>query len=133
MINEYLRVFRAFTDENRVRILELLSGGEQCACILLEELKISQPTLSYHMKILCDSGLVKSRRAGKWNYYSINQDGCEYAGRLLQAIGKRKRESMLRIMGHMYRFLRRIGALLEQKAALEKNSACACCSLQNTW
>ncbi len=86
MNGEYLRVFRAFSDERRVRILELLSQGEQCACRLLEELDISQPTLSYHMKLLCASGIVKSRTVGPWKYYSIDAEGCAYAQRLLQAL-----------------------------------------------
>ena len=64
-------VFKALSDENRIRILKLLRGGEKCACKLLEELSISQPTLSHHMKILCDSGLVTGRREGKWMHYSI--------------------------------------------------------------
>jgi ArsR family transcriptional regulator len=90
MGNEWIRVFRAFTDENRVRVLELLCEGEQCACVLLDDLQISQPTLSHHMKILCQSGVVKARRAGKWQYYSIDPDGCAYAKRLLAALAKRK-------------------------------------------
>ena len=52
MNSDYLRVFRAFSDERRLRVLELLTQGEQCVCVLLEELDISQPTLSYHMKML---------------------------------------------------------------------------------
>ena len=64
-------VFKALSDENRIRILKLLHGGEKCACKLLEELNISQPTLSHHMKILCDSGLVTGRREGKWTHYAI--------------------------------------------------------------
>ena len=104
MLNEYIRVFRAFTDENRVRILQLLCDGEQCACILLKELKISQPTLSHHMKILCNSGIVKSRRVGKWNYYSINCSGCAYARRLLEAIIKHNMDNVLRIALYVQRF-----------------------------
>ena len=52
-------VFKAFCDENRIKILQLLSHGEKCACKLLEELNVTQPTLSHHMKILCDSGIVE--------------------------------------------------------------------------
>ena len=128
MRSEYVRVFRAFTDENRIRVLEILSEGEQCACILLDELKISQPTLSYHMKILCESGILKSRRVGKWNYYSINADGCEYAGSLLNAIVKHNMEGTLRIMLYAYRFLRCAGTLSRREAIVERNSACACCA-----
>lgn len=72
-------IFKAFCDENRVRILKLLDSGEKCACNLLEELEITQPTLSHHMKILCDSDIVVSRKAGKWMYYSISAEGVEYA------------------------------------------------------
>ena len=86
MTSDYLRVFRAFSDERRLRVLELLSQGEQCACTLLEDLDISQPTLSYHMKILCQSGIVKERPVGPWKYYSIDGEGCAYAQKLLQAL-----------------------------------------------
>ena len=86
MNREYLRVFRAFSDEKRIRVLELLSEGEQCACVLLEKLDISQPTLSYHMKILRESGIVKERPVGPWKYYSIDSEGCTYAQKLLQAL-----------------------------------------------
>ena len=55
-------IFKAFCDENRIRILKLLETGEKCACKLLEELDITQPTLSHHMKILCDSGVVMRRK-----------------------------------------------------------------------
>ena len=72
-------VFKAFCDENRVRILNLLRGGEKCACRLLEEMSISQPTLSHHMKILCDSGIVVGRKEGKWMHYSISAEGVRIA------------------------------------------------------
>ena len=86
MNSDYLRVFRAFSDERRLRVLELLMNGEQCACVLLQELDISQPTLSYHMKILCQSGIVKERPVGPWKYYTIDAEGCAYAQKLLQAL-----------------------------------------------
>ncbi len=82
------RVFKAFCDENRLRILELLQTGEKCACKLLEDLKIGQSTLSHHMKILCDSGVVNARKEGKWTHYSINEEGSAYAGELLSKITK---------------------------------------------
>ena len=72
---EMVCIFKALSDENRIRILRLLKGGEKCACKLLEELNISQPTLSHHMKILCDAGIVSGRREGKWTHYSICCEG----------------------------------------------------------
>jgi ArsR family transcriptional regulator, arsenate/arsenite/antimonite-responsive transcriptional repressor len=65
-------VCKALGDANRMQIVQLLTGGELCACKLLEQFSITQPTLSHHMKILCDCGLVDSRRDGKWTYYSLN-------------------------------------------------------------
>lgn len=86
MASEYketARVFKAFCDENRLQILELLQSGEKCACKLLDDLKISQSTLSHHMKILCDAGIVQGRKDGKWVHYSINPAGAERAVQLL--------------------------------------------------
>ena len=80
------RVFKAMCDPNRVRILELLQTGEVCACALLEQLEISQPTLSHHMKILCDSGLVTGRKEGKWMHYSISEEGRGQALALLERL-----------------------------------------------
>ena len=68
-------IFKALGDENRIRILKLLHSGEKCACKLLEELNISQSTLSHHMKILCDAGIVTGRKEGKWMHYSICCEG----------------------------------------------------------
>ena len=76
-------IFKAFCDENRIKILRLLSSGEKCACILLEDLQITQPTLSHHMKILCDSGVVTGKKEGKWMHYSISEDGAKAAGKYL--------------------------------------------------
>ena len=77
------RVFKAFCDENRLMILEMLQNGEKCACVLLEKLNIVQSTLSHHMKILVESGIVSARKEGKWTYYSISPDGVIVAKDLL--------------------------------------------------
>ncbi len=83
---EHARVFKAFCDEKRLRILELLQSGEKCACVLMEQLDMPQSTLSYHMKILCDSGIVDSRPEGKWTYYKISEKGSNEAIVLLKEI-----------------------------------------------
>lgn len=80
------RIFKAFCDPNRLTILGLLQSGEMCACKLLEELHIGQPTLSHHMKILCDAEIVIGRKEGKWTYYSFNPEGVEKARKLLETI-----------------------------------------------
>ena len=75
MKNEYIEqanIFKSLSESNRLMILDMLSCGEICACKILEKLNITQPTLSHHMKILCDCGLVNGRRDGKWMHYSLN-------------------------------------------------------------
>ena len=79
-------VFKALGDVNRIRILKLLRNGEKCSCKLLEALEISQPTLSHHMKILCDAEIVKGRRDGKWVHYSINCEGAGFVRDMLMEI-----------------------------------------------
>lgn len=79
-------LFKALGDENRIHILKLLRNGEKCACKLLEELNISQPTLSHHMKILCDAGIVTGRREGKWMHYSICCEGVKCIRTVLQEL-----------------------------------------------
>ena len=66
-------IFKALADETRVKITEMLVGGERCACKILENLEITQPTLSYHMRILCESGIVIGRKDGAWMFYRLNQ------------------------------------------------------------
>ncbi len=63
---------KALSDDNRLRIVQLLTQGEKCGCELLKAFKITQPTLSHHMQILAACGLVQVRKAGKWNHYSLN-------------------------------------------------------------
>lgn len=72
--SENVGLFKALADTNRLMIVDMLSCGELCACKILEKFHITQPTLSHHMKILCDCGLVKGRKEGKWMYYSLNNE-----------------------------------------------------------
>lgn len=83
---EHAKIFKAFCDDKRLRILELLRGGEKCACVLLEQLELGQSGLSYHMKILVESGVVESRQEGKWTHYKISEKGSSYAGTLLKEL-----------------------------------------------
>ena len=69
---DYAPVFKALGDTTRLKIIEMLSCGELCACDILACFEITQPTLSYHMKILTECGLVISRKEGSWMHYSNN-------------------------------------------------------------
>jgi len=83
---EQARVFKAFCDENRLRILELLRGGEKCACVLIDKLGMGQSAISYHMKILVESGIVESRQEGKWTHYKLSEQGTKQAAELLKKL-----------------------------------------------
>ena len=85
-------MFKAFCDENRLQIISILQGGEKCACKLLDEMQITQPTLSHHMKILCDSGVVNGRKEGKWMYYSISEEGLNTVISVVEELKKKLRK-----------------------------------------
>ena len=83
---ENAKVFRALCDPKRLAILEQLRSGEKCACVLQEPMELTQSGLSYHMKILCESGIVQSRQEGKWTHYRLSQAGLERAMTLLASL-----------------------------------------------
>ena len=74
------KILKALSDPNRLKIIDILSCGERCACDILEHFDFTQPTLSHHMKVLMECGLVKSRKEGTWNHYKLDK---ENANRLL--------------------------------------------------
>jgi ArsR family transcriptional regulator len=80
------KVFKALCDPRRLAILERLRSGEKCVCMLQEDMEIGQSGLSYHMKILCDSGIVESRQEGKWTHYHLSDTGRERALQLLRQL-----------------------------------------------
>ena len=79
------KLFKALSDENRLQILAQLNNEEKCACVLLEKLAISQPTLSHHMRILAEARLVECRKEGKWMYYSLRRGAEEEMAGLIKA------------------------------------------------
>jgi len=71
MNNDYdnnAKIFKALSDPSRVKIIDILSCGERCACEILEHFDFTQPTLSHHMKVLMKCGLVESREEGLWSH-----------------------------------------------------------------
>ena len=93
-LNDYysnnVNLFKALSDTKRLMVVDMLSCGELCACDILEKFNITQPTLSHHMRILCECGLVKSRKDGKWTYYSLNREVVENFKEFLCFITKDK-------------------------------------------
>ncbi|MEE3453627.1 ArsR/SmtB family transcription factor [Dialister sp.] len=71
---EFATIFKALSDETRLHVVDMLSCREMSACDILTNFTLSQSTLSYHMKILIEAGVVNARRDGLWTKYSINDD-----------------------------------------------------------
>lgn len=86
LMDKKAEVFKALSDKNRLLIVDMLSCGELCNCDIMEELELTQPTISHHIKILQHAGLIFSRKEGKWIYYSLNKknfdDLCNFISRL---------------------------------------------------
>lgn len=74
---EYRTVFKALSDEIRLKIVDMLSEREMCGNEILEQFTITQPTLSYHMRILTSSGIVSGQKRGSWIYYSLQPQRLE--------------------------------------------------------
>lgn len=89
---DYVQVLKALSDETRLKIVDMLSCGELCACDILEEFSITQPTLSYHMKILSDCGLVNGVRDRSWVRYTLNKENADNAMSFLKDITSDKKD-----------------------------------------
>lgn len=86
--HKFDNLLKIICDESRLTILEQLQNDEKCACQLLDTLDIGQSTLSHHMKILCDSGIVQSYKQGKWTHYFIRQENIGIIKDFLDIVSK---------------------------------------------
>lgn len=91
---DIVRIFKALGDENRIKIISLLGSNEVCACSLLENLCIGQSTLSHHMKILTDAGIVSVRKEGRWMYYKISYNIIPVLEKFIEDISKNNNGSI---------------------------------------
>lgn len=71
-VRELLNIFKALSDETRLKMLKIMDKGEICVCDLVSVLNVSQPKISFHLNVLKGAGLIKARKHGKWVHYSIN-------------------------------------------------------------
>lgn len=82
-------VFKALADPNRLRLLSIVkseASGESCVCDLTEPLDLGQPTVSHHLKILVDAGLLHREKRGTWAYYSLVPGALEQTAGLLASL-----------------------------------------------
>jgi ArsR family transcriptional regulator len=72
-MNELTSIFKALSDETRLRIIKLLERGELCVCDIVAALDMVQPKVSFHLGTLKEAGIIKDRKQGKWIHYSLNE------------------------------------------------------------
>ena len=72
-MQQLLPVFKALSDETRLRILSLMKEGEICVCDIAETLNMTQPNISFHLSMLKEAGLIKDRKNGRWIHYSLDE------------------------------------------------------------
>jgi len=82
-MKEFIKVMKALSDPNRVKLLKILQEKELCVCEIQAALGIAQPTVSKHLKILEHAGLVKRKKEGLWVNYYLSNGGSPYAATLL--------------------------------------------------
>lgn len=83
---DYARILKALGEPTRLQIMDMISCGELCACIIQEKFNITQPTLSHHMKVLCDAGLAVARKEGKWTHYAVNKEAVHELGGFIEML-----------------------------------------------
>lgn len=81
-----LYLLKVLADENRIKIIQLLVKGESCSCELIDQLPISQPTLSYHLKTLGDSGIITSKKDGNRVNHTVNKDVLIDLGKFIESL-----------------------------------------------
>lgn len=89
---EKAEIFKVLSDSNRLQIIDMLSCGEMCVCKILEKFDITQPTLSHHLKVLADNGIVTSRKEVNWIHYKLNDEKMKEITEFLQFISNDKKD-----------------------------------------
>lgn len=89
---EKAEIFKVLSDSNRLQIIDMLSCGEMCVCKILEKFDITQPTLSHHLKVLADNGIVTSRKEANWIHYKLNDEKMKEITEFLRFISNDKKD-----------------------------------------
>lgn len=90
VFERHAKLFHALSDARRLRIIDLLRGGERCVCDLQADLECAQSLLSFHLKTLREASLVTARKDGRWAYYALAADGMLHAEQAISALGRPK-------------------------------------------
>ena len=114
-----LQVFRALSDETRLRILKLLEHGELCVCDIVAAFDTIQPRVSFHLATLKAAGFVKDRKEGKWMHYRLDDSDLFKRMLLLSVIQKIPEESISEDLERLEEFLKTKGQAVTRKRCCE--------------
>ncbi|MDR7857360.1 metalloregulator ArsR/SmtB family transcription factor [Tissierella sp.] len=95
---ESAKILKVISDSKRLKIIDILSCGELCACDILDHFDFTQPTLSHHMKVLADASLVNVRKDGLWSYYSLDVDKCNDLIEILKGVFNESEECVCKVV-----------------------------------
>jgi len=123
-MEELLRIFKALSDETRLRIVKLLEKGELCVCDIVAALDIVQPKASFHLGVLKDAGLIQDRREGKWMHYRIHDSDVFRRMLILTTLEKVPERIMVEDKKRLAAFRKSRGAAL---ALQESGIGASCC------
>ncbi|NWF97365.1 MAG: metalloregulator ArsR/SmtB family transcription factor [Nitrospirae bacterium] len=122
-MQDLLNIFRALSDETRLRILKLLEKGELCVCDIVAALDIIQPKVSFHLSILKEAGLIKDRKQGKWVHYKIDDSDFFRRFLLLSALERISEELVKEDIIRLKEFLK----IKNQKSCKYQSLEALCC------
>ena len=125
-MEELAGIFKALSDETRLRIVELLENGELCVCDIVAALDIAQPKASFHLGVLKQSGLIADRKEGKWTHYRIHDGDVFRRMLILTTLEKVPKKSMSEEYRRLNGFRKKRGA----KPALQGSAAKAGCCVR---
>ena len=120
-----LTVFKALSDETRLRILKLLERGELCVCDIVTVLDMIQPNVSFHLGVLKEAGLIKDRRQGKWIHYRIDDSDMFHRFLVLSTL---ERIPAASVVGESRRLANFLKAKKEKGSVVTLQKRTACCS-----
>lgn len=115
-MKDFIKTMKALSDPNRVKVVKLLDRKELCVCEITEALQMAQSTVSKHLRILEEAGLVLYRKLGPWIFYRLTDKGGEYAETLL---------------GHLHIWLEEDPQIVDVRNRLKTNDLKKICTISD--
>lgn len=105
-MDELLNIFKALSDETRLRILKLLEHGELCVCDIVAALNMVQPKVSFHLGVLKEAALIRDRKQGRWIHYSIDDSDMFKRFLILSALERISEDAVMEDKKRLKKFIK---------------------------